>query len=99
MRFEHWFYMLPLRWRSIARRRAVDRELDEGIEFHVQQEVDELAVSGMDPREARRLVVSRFGALDLAKERSDHPPGKHECRRIISPTGRGILRGRSRVSR
>jgi predicted permease len=69
MRFERWFYVVPLRWRSIVRRRAVDRELDEEIEYHVQQEIDALAAGGVDRREARRLVERRLGGLDLAKER------------------------------
>ena len=69
MRIEHWFYMVPLRWRSVVRRRAVDRELDDEIEYHLQQEVDALAAGGMDRSEARRLVERRLGGLDLAKER------------------------------
>ena len=69
MRFEHWFYVVPLRWRSIVRRRAVDRELDDEIEYHLQQEIDALAARGLDHGEARRLVERRLGGLDLAKER------------------------------
>ncbi len=69
MRFEHWFYVVPLRWRSIVRRRAVDRELDDEIEYHLQQEIDALAARGVDHGEARRLVERRLGGLDLAKER------------------------------
>jgi len=69
MRFEHWLYVLPLRWRSLVGRRAVDRELDDEIEYHLQQEVDDLASGGMDRAEARQIVERRFGGLALAKER------------------------------
>src|SRR5918994_1145895 len=63
------FYVVPLRWRSIVRRRAVDRELDDKIEYHLQQEIDALAARGVDHGEARRLVERRLGGLDRAKER------------------------------
>ncbi len=36
MRFEHWLYTLPLMWRSIVRRRDVDRELDDEIRYHLE---------------------------------------------------------------
>jgi putative ABC transport system permease protein len=68
MRFERWLYTVPLWWRSISRRRDVDRELDEELEYHVQEEVDALAARGMDRAEARHAVLRRFGSLERAKE-------------------------------
>jgi len=37
MRFERWLYSLPLRVRSLFRRNAVERELDEELQFHLEQ--------------------------------------------------------------
>jgi hypothetical protein len=68
MRFERWLYTVPLRWRSIARRRDVDRELDEELEYHVQEEADALVARGIDRAQARQMVLRRFGSLERARE-------------------------------
>ena len=38
MRLEHWFYMIPLRFRSFLRRAAVEKELDEEFHFHLERQ-------------------------------------------------------------
>jgi putative ABC transport system permease protein len=63
-----WRYTVPLRLRSLLRRDEVERDLDDEIHFHLDQQVHELVAAGVDPLEARRIVVRRFGAVDLAKE-------------------------------
>lgn len=37
MRVEHWFYTIPLRLRSLFRRRHVEQELDEELRYHLEQ--------------------------------------------------------------
>jgi len=37
MRFEHWWYAVPLRVRSFFRRNGVEQELEEEFRFHLDQ--------------------------------------------------------------
>ena len=41
MRMEHWVYTIPLRLRSLFRRRQVDRDLDEELQYHVERKTEE----------------------------------------------------------
>jgi predicted permease len=66
---ERLFYTLPLRWRSLLRRTQVERELDDEIAYHLEQQVQDLVAAGVNPDEARHRVQHAFGAVDLAKER------------------------------
>ena len=68
MRFEHWLYTLPLRVRSIVRRRQVDRDLDDEIQYHLERQVEDRVAAGMDRDEARREVLRGFGEVVRAKE-------------------------------
>src|SRR4029450_723971 len=68
MQVERWLYMLPLKWRSIVRRQQVDQDLDDEIEYHLEQQVDALVAQGMDRSEAWRTVRRNFGGVDLAKD-------------------------------
>ena len=61
MRFEHWFYTVPLRLRSLFQRNRVERELEEEMEFHVERRIRALR---------RDLVHHR--AQD---QRDRYPPG------------------------
>ena len=69
MRLDHWFYSLPLKWRSLFRRNDVERDLDDEIRYHLEQQVDELTAMGVDRDEAMRQVRKRFGGIEIAKER------------------------------
>ena len=95
MRLEHWFYKLPLMWRSIVRRQDVDRELDDEIEYHLAQQVDVLVARGMDRAEASRTVRRQFGGVDLAKERCRDTRGVHvidAMRQDVRYAGRTLRR-------
>jgi putative ABC transport system permease protein len=54
--------------RSIARRRALERGLDEEMRFHLDQQTDKLRRAGLSPDEARRQALLKFGGLERAKE-------------------------------
>lgn len=69
MPFDRWRHMLPLRWRSLARRQSVERDLDDEIRYHIETEIDRLTATGVDRDEARRLALSRLGGVDAVKER------------------------------
>jgi len=68
MRIEHWLYELPLRLRSLVRRRRVDAELDEEMAYHVERETEELIARGTTPAEARRAARRAMDGLTLRKE-------------------------------
>ena len=68
MRLERWLRTLPLRWRSLARRRLVERDLDDEIRDHLESQAEALMSRGATRDQAVRLVQERFGRPDLAKE-------------------------------
>ena len=68
MRMEHWWFTAPLRLRSILRRRRVERELDEELQFHLERKIDEGIAEGLSPDEARRRAMRAMGGLDQRKE-------------------------------
>jgi hypothetical protein len=71
MRLEHWFYTIPLRLRSLFRRRQVEAELDEELRYHLERKIEEYDARGLSPEEAR---YAAFRAMDGLEQR------KEECR-------------------
>ena len=68
MRTEQWLYMIPLRLRSLFRRRQVDRELDEELRDHIARKTEEYVAKGMLPQEARRAALVEMGGVERCKE-------------------------------
>jgi putative ABC transport system permease protein len=68
MRFEHWLYVLPLRWRTLVRRRRVEQDLDDELQDHVLATVEEHVKAGVGPEEARRLALRGLRDVDRTKE-------------------------------
>jgi predicted permease len=64
-----WLRKLPLRWRSLARRQALDRDLDEELRYHLEREIEELVARGQNRADARLAVLRRFGGVQQVKER------------------------------
>jgi predicted permease len=67
------------RIRSLWQRRAVHRDIDEELQFHLERRTAENIASGMSPRDAEREARRRFGNLQSLRE---------ECR-----DARGVLLG------
>jgi putative ABC transport system permease protein len=59
---------LAARLRAIARGRVADRELDEEIRFHLEQEIIKNERLGMTPEEARRRALRDFGGVAVTRE-------------------------------
>ena len=53
---------LRYRFRAIFHRSEVDRDLDDEVRFHVEQEARKLESAGMSAVEARRQARAAFGA-------------------------------------
>jgi predicted permease len=68
MRADRWLYTIPLRLRSVFRRRQVERDLEDEIRFHLERQAKEHMAGGMDPREARRRAQLAFLGVERAKE-------------------------------
>jgi len=68
MRFERWVYSIPLRIRSLFRRDAVERELDDELQFHLEQKTQYYASAGLNAEDARRKALRDIEGLELRKE-------------------------------
>ena len=68
MRIERWWYTLPLRIRSLFRRSAVERELDDEIGGHIERQTAENIANGMTPGDARAAARRMFGNIEMRKE-------------------------------
>lgn len=58
------------RLRSWMGREAMEREMDEEMQFHIEQQTDKNVRAGMPPEEARRAALLSFGAIERFKEES-----------------------------
>ncbi len=54
--------------RSFFRRRTADRELDDELQFHLDQAQEFAAAGGDDPSDARRKARRHMGSVDSVKE-------------------------------
>ena len=59
---------LFIRTRSLLRRDAVERELDEELRFHLDHQVERYVASGITREEALRRTRLEFGGLEQVKE-------------------------------
>lgn len=68
MRVAHWRFTVPLRLRSILRRRQVEREIVDELEFHLEHKIEEGLAFGLSAAEARRRALGAMGGLEQRKE-------------------------------
>ena len=68
MRLEHWLYTLPLRFRSLFRRRRVEQDLDDELQFHLEQQIAEHIEKGLPPKQARQAALRAMDGLTQRKE-------------------------------
>src|SRR5438045_7539187 len=68
MRPEHWLYTIPLRLRSLFRRRQVDEELEDELRDHVERKTEENVSKGMSGEDARRAALLEMHGIERAKE-------------------------------
>ncbi|MGH7551570.1 MAG: ADOP family duplicated permease [Longimicrobiales bacterium] len=63
-----WWRGLKSRLRTLVRRGAVERELDDEVRLHVELETEAGVARGLSPDAARRAALSGFGGVDRYKE-------------------------------
>jgi putative ABC transport system permease protein len=61
---------LRTRLHALLRKSEVERELDEELRYHIEQQAEQNVRLGMSPEEARRAALKSFGGMEQAKERS-----------------------------
>jgi predicted permease len=59
---------LLFRLRSLFRRGAVEHELDDELQFHIDQQVEKNSRAGLTPEEAARQTRLQFGGMGRVKE-------------------------------
>ncbi|HMJ07057.1 MAG TPA: ABC transporter permease [Chthoniobacterales bacterium] len=68
MNLARWRYLIPLRLRSLFRRRIVEAELDEELRDHLERRTEEEIRSGLGAEEARRVALLELGGIEQRKE-------------------------------
>ena len=68
MRVEHWLYAIPLRLRSLFRRKKVDAELEEELQFHLQSQIELQRAKGLSPEDARYAAMRVTGGIAQIQE-------------------------------
>ena len=61
--------------RTLLRRSQAERELDEELRYHIEQQTEQNIRLGMNPEEARHAARKAFGGVEQAKERSRDASG------------------------
>jgi putative ABC transport system permease protein len=61
---------LRTRLRALLRRSEMERELDEELRYHIEQQTEQNIRLGMNPEEARYAARKAFGGVEQARERS-----------------------------
>lgn len=67
MSFERWVYVLPLRLRSLFRRRRMEHELDDEIRDHIERQTAVNIAAGMSAGDARTAALRAFGGIERRK--------------------------------
>jgi len=65
---EHWLYQLPLRLRSLFRRKRVEQELGEELQYHLERKIEEYVAQGLTAKQARQDALRAMDGLTLRKE-------------------------------
>src|SRR6266446_4778076 len=63
-----WTRTITQRIRSLFRRNAVERELEQELRFHLENQILENISAGMTPEEARHASTRAFGGVEQFKE-------------------------------
>ncbi|HET7584714.1 MAG TPA: ABC transporter permease [Gemmatimonadaceae bacterium] len=68
MDFDRRLRVAVLRCRSLFRRRAVERELAEELQYHLEQQISANVAAGMSPDAARTAALRAFGGVEYQKD-------------------------------
>ena len=69
MKIRRWFSSLPLRVRTLFKKKQVEQELDEELSFHLEGKIEELVAQGYSAEEARVMAMKSLGGVERQMER------------------------------
>jgi predicted permease len=69
MSIQQWLYALPLRLRSLFRRKQVDQDLKDELRDHLELEIEQNLARGMSPEDARSSALRALGGVVQIEER------------------------------
>jgi putative ABC transport system permease protein len=90
MGVEHWIYSLPLRLRSLFHRRQVEAELDEELQYHLQQKIEEGIGQGLSPQEARYNALRAMDGLEQRRQQCRDLRGVNAIENFIQDLRHGL---------
>jgi predicted permease len=68
MRPQSWLYTIPLRVRSLFKKRAADNDLEDELQFHLDQKTQEFISKGLNEKDARYAALREFRGVEQSKE-------------------------------
>jgi putative ABC transport system permease protein len=68
MTVDRWLQIIPLRLRSLLRKHDVERDLDDELQYHIEQQTAENIRRGMAPTLARTAALRALGGVERRKE-------------------------------
>src|SRR5438128_1952910 len=96
MQIEHCWYTIPLRLRSLFRRRDVEHELEEELQYHIEQQTQDNIARGMTPAAARTAALRALGGFERRKEQMRDTRRVHVVENLLRDARyalRGLTRG------
>jgi predicted permease len=90
MTFEQWIYTLPLRLRSLFRRKQVDRELKDELRDHIEQQIKENLQAGLSPEEARYSALRALGGMTQIEQRCRDTRGSSVIENLVQDLRYGL---------
>jgi macrolide transport system ATP-binding/permease protein len=90
MPFEHWFYTLPLRLRSLFRRTQVDQELQQELRDHLEQQIKVNLARGMSSEEARYSALRALGGVTQVEEQCRDTRGVNTIENFLQDLRYGL---------
>ena len=63
-----WLHTVPLRLRSLFSRQSLDQELNEELQYHLEEKTQEYIEKGLSPEEAHYAALREFGNVELSKQ-------------------------------
>jgi len=85
-----WLKSIFHRFRSLFRKSAVERELDQELRFHRERQIAEHIVAGMSHEDARRAALLEFGGVEQFKEECREARGVNRLESLLADLRYGL---------
>src|SRR5882724_12364203 len=85
-----WLKSIFHRFRSLFRKSAVERELDQELRFHLERQIAEHFAAGMSHEVARRAALLEFGGVEQFKEECREARGVNRMESLLADLRYGL---------